>query len=87
MNDWLKGIWGAVFAAVLTAVLAAGGATYVSTSVNSYNQERLLQSTDKLNDAVTDLKITVGIQNEKFVTKSELANSLKEFKEEFKHGS
>lgn len=87
MSEWIKGIWGAVFASVLTGVLTAGGTTYVSSQINTSNQERLLQSTDKLSDAVTELRITVGIQNERFVTKEEMALRLKEIREEIKHGS
>ena len=87
MNEWFKGVGSAVFAAILTGVLTAGGTTYVASQINSSNQERLLQSTERLGDAVTDLRITVGSQNERFVTKDELSGKLKELKEEFKHGS
>lgn len=82
MNDISRSVWVAVISAILTAILAAGGSTFVSSQINNSNQEKLLQSTDKLSDAVTELRITVGIQNEKFVTKEQLAIRLKEFKEE-----
>ena len=78
MNEWLKNLTGAL----LVAAIASGATMYANTQTNSAFIQSLTTSTDKLSDAVTELRVTVGIQNEKFVTKEELSSRLKEFKQE-----
>lgn len=80
MNDWMKNLAGAV----LAAAISSGVILYANTQQNTAFIERLTTSTDKLGEAVTELRITVGQQNERFVTKDELRLSLKELKEELK---
>ena len=80
MNDWLKNLTGAV----LAAALASGATMYANQHTNNALIERLTTSTDKLGEAVTELRITVGAQNERFVTKDDLNVRLKELKEELK---
>ena len=80
MNEWLKNLSGAV----LAAALASGATMYANTQTNTTLIGRLTTSTDKLSDAVTELRITVAGQNERFVTKDALNDRLKQLKEELK---
>lgn len=82
MNEWFKNLTGAV----LAAALASGATMYANQHTNTTLITQLTTATEKLSDAVVELRIAVGAQNEKFVTKDELHVRIKELKEELKNG-
>ncbi len=80
MNEWSKNL----VATLLAAFIASSVTVYASTTANSKMIEQLVASTDKLGDAVTELKVAVSAQDERFVTKDQLHERFREFKEELR---
>lgn len=80
MSEWSKNL----AATLLAAFIASGVTVYASTASNSKMIEQLSISTDKLSEAVIELKVAVSAQDEKFVTKDQLHQRFREFKEELK---
>lgn len=82
MDSWLKNLAGAL----IPSLLASAITVYASSQVNNVMIAQLAVSTEKLSEAVTELKVIVSAQDERFVTKDMLHSRFREFREELKNG-
>lgn len=60
-----------ILPALITSAIISGGTAVMNQSLQSRLLEDNIEATKKLSESIVDLKVQIGILNEKFVTKDE----------------
>ncbi|AKF13766.1 hypothetical protein [Pseudomonas phage DL54] len=71
---------GSIVSALVVSSVVTVGSSVVGQNVNQALLERNIQATEKLTQAVSDLQISMAIFGERYVTRKEMKEEIKEAK-------
>lgn len=83
VSDILQQVIGSL---IVSLVIASIGA-YISLKIQGESLRRTTEAVDKLTEVVGDLKVSLGVFGEKYITREEFERKLEKLEEKIKNGT